>query len=1106
MRRNGNENAAKVRFQDVLAKKFYNSGVWVRLLALAVLAMAFITSCGESPEAPAESTSHTEEHPTICAPDRDAPSMLPGIAAEELSLEYWLEYHRTRGDLDTELLNPSAIDAQNAALAFGADDDLPFARDALATTPSHELMLREVQERLGYLRERLESGNYVDAEGQRFDAEFITRFASPSAIALAPELRVTTAPLALRCGPTSEPFYSSPPNLAFDRNACSTIERQEPIQVLARMGEMLLVRSRYAFGWIAANAALSPPVPEDEIAVWTHAPRARSRAPMTLRAEDGAAIDIDPNLLLPIDSTSPDRLHFASNQGFHRSTALSPDQSEPVRRPLTWRSFLTEAFRHLGQPYGWGGHDGGLDCSEFVMDTLATFGIEMPRHSSRQATAGTFVIDVPSETNDADRLRLLDAAARRGIVLLHFPGHIMMWLGRTPNGEPRVLHSFAEYLEPCAEGGESLLRVNRVTVSNLELGRGTSRRAFIERLDKIIVIGASPGPELAGVATLRRALPVMFPETASACTDSVRTRIFQMPAMPHVGAPLRYVITSGEDIGAIDIAVRDPSGRITRPTDIHRLGGPPFTFWGEIRRPTAGPWTIAVGDGEHLVACDRVHVAQNPRSASDALPLPVGSERRLIQPTDAIWVPRWRWEEDTENLYAAFVEQLFAYPPDDRTWRSLSELLRDREHNLLFDHLGQNEEARLELVPDCADLPYFLRAYFAWKLRLPFAFRRCTRGRPGTPPACGDIVTSAMPHEYTDEVEAFRFFIERHVRPGVHSASGRTAPNDDATDLYPIPLTREALRPGTVFSDPYGHLLILSAWQPQGASGPGVLFGADAQPDGTIGRRTFWRGTFLFTPDTTDVGAGFKAFRPVLYDRREDSWTTRTNEELRNARDTTPFSSEQYRGTQDDFYERMESLIHPRALDPDAMQLSLIDALAESVARRVVSIDNVEEWFRTRPNAVIEMPEGTDIFLTEGAWEDFSTPSRDMRLLVAIDTVLGLPESLRRNPAHFGLSAGPMLEQAVASATERLREELERRRFSYTRSDGSRQELTLAELVTRRAALEIGWNPNDCVELRWGAENGSEEAATCRRRSPDGQRRKMDQMRAWFTNRQRPTR
>ena len=60
-----------------------------------------------------------------------------------------------------------------------------------------------------------------------------------------------------------------------------------------------------------------------------------------------------------------------------------------------------------------------------------------------------------------------------------------------------AIHSFAEFLVPCAgraEGApagerETLLKVDGVHVSDLELGRGTSRTAFIQRITKITVLG-----------------------------------------------------------------------------------------------------------------------------------------------------------------------------------------------------------------------------------------------------------------------------------------------------------------------------------------------------------------------------------------------------------------------------------------------------------------------------------------------------------------------------------------------------------------------------------------------------------------------------------------
>jgi hypothetical protein len=87
-----------------------------------------------------------------------------------------------------------------------------------------------------------------------------------------------------------------------------------------------------------------------------------------------------------------------------------------------------------------------------------------------------------------------------------------------------------------------------------------------------------------------------------------------------------------------------------------------------------------------------------------------------------------------------------------------------------------------------------------------------------------------------------------------------------------------------------------------------------------------------------------------------------------------------------------------------------------------------------------------------------------------------------------------------------LASELSARKFSYTRSDGSAWTLALKEVIDRAAGLEMAYNVNDCVELRWGAPDKSDEAATCKRRASQAQRAKMAQYRAWFHERRRPPR
>ena len=51
---------------------------------------------------------------------------------------------------------------------------------------------------------------------------------------------------------------------------------------------------------------------------------------------------------------------------------------------------------------------------------------------------------------------------------------------------------------------------------------------------------------------------------------------------------------------------------------------------------------------------------------------------------------------------------------------------------------------------------------------------------------------------------------------------------------------------------------------PQTAGAAGVFFAVDGQPDGTVARKRFWRGNFLFAQNPALGGPGFKRFRPIV--------------------------------------------------------------------------------------------------------------------------------------------------------------------------------------------------------------------------------------------------
>jgi hypothetical protein len=393
-----------------------------------------------------------------------------------------------------------------------------------------------------------------------------------------------------------------------------------------------------------------------------------------------------------------------------------------------------------------------------------------------------------------------------------------------------------------------------------------------------------------------------------------------------------------------------------------------------------------------------------------------------------------------------------------------------------------------------------MRAYFAWKLGLPMAFRQCRRGNSERAPTCSKtLITNEMVTEVADRLDAFRAF-QRKLQATVHSSSLRGAPGDESSDFYPVKLDRQGLRPGTIYADPYGHTMMILRWYPQTDDGAGLLMAVDAQPDGTIGRRVFWKGAFLFPKDDDVAGAGWKRFRPVRKERGE--LVELGNDEIAQSIDYHDYSTEQWAGGQDVFYEAMDALITPRPLPPEAALIATLDALYQQALRRVESIEAVRSYF-DKSSKVIPMPKGSGIFLTAGPWEDFSTPSRDMRILIAIDSALDSPARVQRRPERFILQDEPA-DARRARLDALLRSEALKRPLTYRKSDGTPQTITLWDLIERRLAIEMAWNPNDCPELRWGAPEGSDEAATCDRRAPDEQRRRMAEMRAWFEKRERP--
>jgi hypothetical protein len=625
--------------------------------------------------------------------------------------------------------------------------------------------------------------------------------------------------------------------------------------------------------------------------------------------------------------------------------------------------------------------------------------------------------------------------------------------------------------------------------------------------------------------------------TAAGCQDA-ELAVLVAPFSPWKGAPLRVLVAAEKPLDG-ELSLIAPDGSAAAKSQ-QRYGGPPYFWIAEVAAPAVGTWHATLTRASGSGACGTI--TREIAVSAQKSPAPHAA-------SGSVWQIRDSWNQANENLFSAWIAKLFDAPLDtEPSWKAWHEVLRDRSRNFLFDYLGLGEDnATINLRPDCADFAYFLRAYFAYKMGLPFGYSNCSRSgkcyqwfsidrpeatRPPPPPE--QITASAEPtpapppsllQQMLGEPAAppqaapapatptvsppkrlgtpsFGEYL-RIVGDVVHSGSVRTSANDDNTDFYTVPLTQEALRPGTVYADPYGHVMMVVRRVPQSGGAAGVLLAVDAEPDGTVARKRFWRGTFLFAHEPTFGSAGFKHFRPIM--RGENGALRRlTNAQIAKNPDYGDFSPEQAQLAVDDFYDRMDQALSPQPLDPFSAMKEAITALEEQVNTRVTSIENGRKY--QDGHGEVTMPDGPAIFATTGAWEDFSTPARDFRLLIAIDVVRGYPDRVARHPERYAMPSGRNVAEVKTELQKVLAAELAARKFSYTRSDGAAWTLALKDVVERAGDLEMAYNPNDCVELRWGAALTSDEAATCKRHAPSAQRAKMTNYRSWFRERHWPAR
>jgi hypothetical protein len=451
-----------------------------------------------------------------------------------------------------------------------------------------------------------------------------------------------------------------------------------------------------------------------------------------------------------------------------------------------------------------------------------------------------------------------------------------------------------------------------------------------------------------------------------------------------------------------------------------------------------------------------------------------------------------RWSAADERGYGEFVTAL-----GDSGCRTVDACLKSAANPF-----RAADPAGADFRADCADLPYFLRFYYAWKRGLPFSYVSdvSPRGR------ARDIRYSARGNmvERRRDVPsgADGLSVLARLQDEISSATYRIDPELEGQDFYSPALDRSGIRPGTVIYDPNGHLAVVFRVEPDGR-----IRYIDAHPDNSLTRGTY---DLRFVRAAPGMGAGFKNWRPLRLEGARLEGGVFVGGRLVAApnRAIPDFALTQYYGTgarpegswrngsfllagrRLDYYDYVRAALGGGSLhfDPVREIADMVDSNCADLSYRAEAVDiALAAGLQHRPQPERLPP---NIYGTDGDWETYSTPSRDARLKTAFRNLRGTAERFlelwrTRDPSlsYRGANLAADLLAAYDGAAARCR-------ISYRRSDGGVVAFGYEEARTR--LFRLSFDPHHCVERRWGAEGI--ELASCR----DGALK-----RAWYEAQQR---
>jgi len=458
-------------FYRAIMKPFPGPSCWLPLI-LAVMLAACVQTGGAGLAAKPVPSWNVLMSPIVYA--ADSPLLTP---------DYWIARVPTP---DTPYLSAEAVTAHN--LRMLALDESMTHLAGLAQLISGE----DVAERITALSQRPARTLYAE-DGAELDGATLDTLQTSLALDGMPEtvvprfgLVVTRADM--RTFPTAMRVFSDPVQRDIDRFQESALFPGDAVAVLheSRDGRWWFVTAERYHAWILKESialgeretvlAFSRRMPArvitGSVAETAYVPDAPTLSRLPLDMGVRLPLRTDWMLEMPVNGQvahaawiidMPVRGADGLLQFAPVLLPITADSAADVL-PLTAANLITQAFKFLGERYGWGHSFGTRDCSGFVSEVYRSVGIILPRNTGAQATSPALLsIDLPE---GRERRQALLQTLRAGD-LVYIPGHVMMVIGHT-GGMTWVIHDTAGIGHTDTRGEFVRRQMNGVVVTPLE--------------------------------------------------------------------------------------------------------------------------------------------------------------------------------------------------------------------------------------------------------------------------------------------------------------------------------------------------------------------------------------------------------------------------------------------------------------------------------------------------------------------------------------------------------------------------------------------------------------------------------------------------------------